>query len=138
MEIIVHSLRTVFITLGIKDWPQTEYWVQPQKPQTHESNFLTYTFCTKMCKFPVIVRRVETRSTENPRPPLHTPNWTESLCLLFLSKHGAPSVDFLSEGQSNWLPESTIFVSANLTIFGRKFANSSQRAMRKDSFDWES
>jgi hypothetical protein len=44
------------------------------QPITHESNSPTYTFCTNIRNFPVIVRRVETRSTENPRPPLRTPN----------------------------------------------------------------
>ena len=43
-------------------------------------------FLDENLQIPAIVRRVETRSTENPRPPLRTPNWTESLWLRFLVK----------------------------------------------------
>ena len=36
---------------------------------------------------------------------------------VFLSRQGAPSVDFLPKGQSNWLPDLAIFASANLTYY---------------------
>ena len=42
----------------------------------------------------------------------------------YLSKHVAPSGDFFPKGQPNWLPEVALFASANLAIFGQKFANS--------------